>query len=208
VAPATLNKISPREAWLQADDLQIGYLEAGNGAPLIVFPAPADERFNALLQKLADSCRVISMDSAVGGGHPDKAAVKIAHALASLGIQSCSVMGTSAGVRPALALALAAGEQVDRLILLSPLLSESGDLGLSDVKPTTLVLVGTRDSSEAINASRLCREKIRSCHLSFVYGAGHGIADDRLDLCHDLISEFLKLGEQFIIFRDSQMIRP
>jgi len=99
---------------------------------------------------------------------------------------------------------------VDRLILLSPLqLSEGAELlDLADVKAATLVLVGTRDTSGAIEAGRLCRERIRSCHLAFVYGAGHAIAVDRLEACLDSIVQFLEQGEQFIIFRESQVIRP
>lgn len=208
MAPATVSEISTKEGWLQADELQIRYLEAGSGAPLIVFPAQADELFNDLLKKLAQSCRVISLDSA-GGGKANGLAGRISQALARLGLERYSVMGISAGARAALALAIAAPECIDRLILLSPLqLSEDAEvLDLAGVKAATLVLVGTRDTSVAIEAGRLCRERIPSSHLSFVYGAGHGIATDRLDVCCNLITEFLEQGEQFIIFRESQVIR-
>jgi pimeloyl-ACP methyl ester carboxylesterase len=210
VAPATVSEISTKEGWLQADGLQIRYLEAGSGAPLIVFPAQTDELFNDLLKKLAQSCRVISLDSASGSEEANGLGGRISHALASLGLERYSIMGISAGARTALALAIATPERIDRLILLSPLrLSEDAEMfDLAAVKTATLVLVGTRDTSGAIEAGRLCRERISSCHLSFVYGAGHGIAADRLDVCCNLIMEFLEQGEQFIIFRESQIIRP
>ncbi len=98
-----------------------------------------------------------------------------------MGIGRCSAIGISAGARPALALAIAAPELIDRLILLSPLQLFEGTelLDLAGVKAATLVLVGTRDTSGAIEAGRLCRERIGSCHLSLVYGAGHAVADDR-----------------------------
>ena len=76
------------------------------------------------------------------------------------------------------------------------------------ISAATLVLVGTRDTSGAIEAGRLCREKIQSCHLSFVYGAGHALAGDRPEACLNPIVQFLEQGEQFIIFRESQVIRP
>ena len=72
----------------------------------------------------------------------------------------------------------------------------------------TLVLVGTQDAPDAIAAGRLCREKIRSCHLSFVYGAGQMLVSDRVEACLNPIVQFLEEGEQFIIFRESQVVRP
>ena len=59
-----------------------------------------------------------------------------------------------------------------------------------------------------IEAGRLCREKIRSCHLSFVYGAGQMLVSDRSEACLNPIVQFLEEGEQFIIFRESQVVRP
>jgi hypothetical protein len=47
-----------------------------------------------------------------------------------------------------------------------------------------------------------------SLHLSFLYGADHALAADRLDACLNPIKEFLEQGEQFIISRESQLIHP
>jgi pimeloyl-ACP methyl ester carboxylesterase len=196
---------------LEADGLTISYFEVGNGAPVIIFPARDSELNHRLLNKLAESYRVICFDP-IGRDFPavNQIAEKLPHALTSIGIEPYSVIGIAAGARPALALAIAAPERADRLILLSPLqLFESGELlDLAGVKAATLVLVGTRDAPDAIEAGRLCREKIPSCHLSFVYGAGHVLAGDRLEACLDPILQFLEEGEQFIIFRESQVVRP
>jgi pimeloyl-ACP methyl ester carboxylesterase len=196
---------------LEAPGLSIDYLEAGHGNPLLVFPAEDADSGDSILAKLAESHRVIrlnlpSRDYAI----TNQLIEKLTPGLASLGIQQCSVIGIAAGARAALALALAAPERIDRLILISPL-QVSGDaapLDLAGVKTATLVLVGTRDTSAAIEAARRCREKISSCHLSFVYGVGHGLAGDRPEACLDAIAQFLEQGEQFIIFHESQMIRP
>jgi predicted esterase len=119
-------------------------------------------------------------------------------------------MGVAHGASLALAQAIAAPEQIDKLILLSPRFAQSAEAvaNLAQVKVPTLVLVGTRDTSGSVEAGRLCREKIRVCHLSFVYDAGQAVAADRLEACVDSIADFLDQGEQFIIFRESQMIRP
>jgi pimeloyl-ACP methyl ester carboxylesterase len=206
-----VQELDRKEKKLEADGLSIDYFEVGNGAPVIIFPAKDSELNHPLLNKLVQSYRVICFDL-TGRDFPtvNQITEKLPRALTTIGIERYSVMGIAAGARPALALAIAAPERADRLILLSPLqLSEGGELlDLASVTVATLVLVGTRDTSGAIEAGRLCREKIRSCHLSFVYGAGHALAGDRLEACLDPIVQFLEQGEQFIIFRESQVVNP
>jgi pimeloyl-ACP methyl ester carboxylesterase len=198
-----------REQTLEADGLRIAYFEAGNGAPIIVFSPNDDEATDTLLGKLAESHRIVCLNlSSSEHESASQEAEKLLPALTRLGIEQCSVMGISAGARPALELAIAAPERIDRLILLSPL-SDGGEVpDLAGVKTATLILVGTRDTSAAIAAARLCREKIRSCHLSFVYGTSHVLAAERQEASLDPIRQFLQEGEQFIIFRESQVIRP
>jgi pimeloyl-ACP methyl ester carboxylesterase len=204
------NELNGRRQRLVTDGLSIDYFEAGDGHPVIVFPAKDADFSNPLLTKLAESRRVIFLNpSSSDFGAVSQLAQKLPHAFARMGIEQCSVIGISAGARPALALAIAAPKLIDRLILLSPLLFEGAEvLDLAGVKAATLVLVGTRDTSGAIEAGRRCRERIGSCHLSFVYGAGHAVADDRPEACCDSVMQFLEQGEQFIIFRESQVIRP
>ena len=105
------------------------------------------------------------------------------------------------------AFAVSAPELVDKLILLSPLPTDIAELpDLTRVKAASLVLVGTADTPAAITMGRLCREKISSCHLSFIYGARHALSA-RPRACLDPMLQFLEEGEQFIIFRESQAIR-
>jgi len=208
---AMAKKLNPQEQRLETDGLSISYFEAGIGDPIILFPAKDGELANQLLKKLAESHRIISLNlSSRDFTSPNQIAEILPRALSNIGIKRCSVMGISTGARPALALAIAGPECIDRLILLSPLhLTEGTELlDLAGVKSATLVLVGTRDIPGAIEAGRLCRERIPSCHLSFVYGASHALAGDRPEACLDPITQFLEQGEQFIIFRESQVIRP
>jgi len=205
------NGLNRRKQRLETDGLSIDYFEAGDGRPVIVFPAKDADSSNSLLTKLAESRRVICLNpSSSDFAAANQLAQKLPRTFARMGIGQCSVIGISAGAPPALALAIAAPELIDRLILLSPLqLFEGAQLqDLAGVKAATLVLVGTRDASGAIEAGRLYREKIGSCHLSFVYGAGHAVADDRPGACLESVVQFLEQGEQFIIFRESQVVRP
>jgi pimeloyl-ACP methyl ester carboxylesterase len=196
---------------LEADGLRVHYLEAGSGEPVVVFPDRDGELFDSLLDKLAGRNRVIAFDLSAGGTiTPRDVAAKLSQGLARLGVDRYAVMGVAQGAALALAQAIAAPEQIDKLILLSPRFAQSVEAvaNLAQVKAPTLVLVGTRDTSGSVEAGRLCREKIRVCHLSFVYDAGQAVAADRLEACVDSIADFLDQGEQFIIFRESQMIRP
>lgn len=203
--PATI----AREGTLEANGLRIRYVEAGGGEPLIVFGTGDGELFDPLLGKLAGRSRVIALDlNAAAHDLPEK----LSHGLMRLGVERYSVMGVSRGAALALGQAIATPDQVDKLILLSPTWppGQSAELaaGLAQVKAPTLVVAGTRDYSGSIEVGRLCRERIRTCHLLFVYDAGHAVAADRLEACAASLADFLDQGEQFAISRESQMIRP
>ena len=79
---------------------------------------------------------------------------------------------------------------------------------LAGVKAATLILLCTSDVPAALEAGRLCREKIPSCHLPFIYGARGALTGERPEACLEAIGQFLEEGEQFIICRESQVIRP
>jgi pimeloyl-ACP methyl ester carboxylesterase len=211
VARATSVEMNAKPGTLEADGLRVHYLEAGSGEPVVVFPDRDGELFDSLLGKLAGRNRVIAFDLSAGGTiTPRDVAAKLSQGLPRLGVDHYAVMGVAHGAALALAQAIAAPEQIDKLILLSPQFAQSVEAvaNLAQVKAATLVLVGTRDASGSVEAGRLCREKIRVCHLLFVYDAGHAVTADRLEACINSIADFLDQGEQFIIFRESQMIRP
>jgi pimeloyl-ACP methyl ester carboxylesterase len=197
----------------QCSGLTIRYVESGEGRPVVVFPAGDGELFDDIAAALAMHQRVIVCDAPASGvGKFHDFAENLAQALARIGVASFSVIGVSRGATPALAQAISTPEQVHRLVLLSPLLTsvQHPELGarLREVRAPTLVLVGTRDRSGSRDAGHMCRAQIPSCHLLLVYDAGHAIAADRREACLAPIGEFLEQGEGFIVFHDSQMIRP
>jgi pimeloyl-ACP methyl ester carboxylesterase len=202
-----------KEGILKCNGLTIRYAESGEGQPVVVFPAGDGKLFDDAAAALAMHHRVIVLDVPVSSlGKTQDFAEHLAQALARLGVASFSVIGVSHGATPALAQAVYTPEQVQRLVLLSPLLAsvQNPELGarLREVKAPTLVLVGTRDRSGSREAGHICREQIPACHLLLVYDAGHAIAADRREACLSPIGEFLEQGEGFIVFHDSQMIRP
>jgi pimeloyl-ACP methyl ester carboxylesterase len=201
------------EGILDCSGLSVRYVEAGEGRPVIVFPAGEGELFDEVAAALATRHRVIVLDTlAAESRKSHDFVVHLTSALARLGVSSFSVIGVSRGATPALAQAAAAPEHVQRLILVSPLLAAAQqpelEARLGDIKVPTLVLVGTRDQSEARSAGQMLRARIPTCHLLLVYDAGHAIAADRREACLSPIGEFLEQGEGFIVSHDSQMIRP
>jgi pimeloyl-ACP methyl ester carboxylesterase len=202
-----------KEGVLECNGLTIRYAESGEGQPVVVFPASDGTLFDDVAAELALRHRVIVLDAPASGlGRIQDFAETLGQALSRLGVASFSVIGVSRGATPALAQAVYTPGQVHRLVLLSPPLTavQHPELGarLREVKVPTLVLVGTRDRSGSREAGRMCREQISACHLLLVYDAGHAIAADRREACLSPIGEFLEQGEGFIVFHESQMIRP
>lgn len=195
---------------LEIEGLDINYVDAGSGHPIIVFPSKDDESANLIVEKIAETHRIIFLKLPIQDCPPaDQTAQRLPHALTRLGIERCSTIAFSAGARIAIALAISAPERIDKLILVSPLLRDAAELpDLAEVRTSTLVLVGTRDAGAAIEAGRLCRERISSCHLSFIYGAPDALTQEHAEAWLKPIVQFLEEGEQFIIFRESQVIRP
>lgn len=202
-----------KEGVLECNGLTIRYAESGEGRPVVVFPAGDGTLFDDIAAELARQHRVIVLDAPASGlGKIQDFAEQLAQSLARLGVAPFSVIGVSHGATPALAQAVYTPEQVHRRVLLSPPLAsvQNPELGarLREVKAPTLVLVGTRDRSGAREAGHICREQIPACHLLLVYDAGHAIAAERREACLSPIGEFLEQGEGFIVFHESQMIRP
>ena len=202
-----------REGILECNGLPIRYVESGESHPVIIFPAGEGALFDEVAAELATHHRVIVLDVPVSGVEKTQDfAANLSHSLAGLSVASFSVIGVSRGATPALAQAVYTPEQVHRLVLLSPPLAsvQNPELGarLGAVKAPTLVLVGTRDRSGSREAGHIFRAQIPACHLLLVYDAGHAIAAERRAACLAPISEFLEQGEGFIVFHDSQLIRP
>ena len=210
MAHATPAASITKEGTLEADGVRLRYAEAGSGEPLVVFGSGDGELFDPLLIKLAGHNRVIALEKNTGGAPVDDLAAKVSRGLVRLGVERHSVMGIAGGAAIALAAAIAAPARIDKLILLSPEWRQSAEpaIDLAQVKAPTLVIAGTEDNSGSVEAGRLCRERIRSCHLLLVYDAGHAVARDRLEACARAIADFLEQGEMFAVSRESQMIRP
>jgi pimeloyl-ACP methyl ester carboxylesterase len=199
-----------KEGVLECDGLSLRYAEAGEGEAVIVFPAEEGGRFDDVAEALSSRYRVLAIDVPVGAGKAPDLAKQLTRGLARIGTTSFNVVGESRGAALALAQALYTPEQVQRLVLLSPLLEvvqhPEFEAELGKIATPTLVLVGTRDRSGARDAGHVCRERIPACHLVLVYEAGQALLADRREACLTPINEFLEQGEGFIVFHESHLV--
>jgi pimeloyl-ACP methyl ester carboxylesterase len=183
--------------------------EAGSGRPLIVISAGDQAQIVPLVNGLAENNRVLAIDVSAAERAP---ASNVLNGLSRFGIERFSVIGISQGVPLALAIAIAAPDQIDKLIMMSPPpWSEIDDqlrAGLAAVGAPTLILVGTSDRSGSADSARKLRETIGASQLLLVYDAGALIAADRPDACASPIGEFLDHGVEFVVCHDSQKLRP
>ncbi|PYN72331.1 MAG: hypothetical protein DMD97_23705 [Candidatus Rokuibacteriota bacterium] len=79
---------------------------------------------------------------------------------------------------------------------------------LPELPTPTLVLFGTRDRVIAPAMGRVYKDLLPSCHLVFVYDAGHGIGTDRPEAFTDVVTDFLERREAFVISRAETVIHP
>jgi pimeloyl-ACP methyl ester carboxylesterase len=72
----------------------------------------------------------------------------------------------------------------------------------------TLVLFGTMDDVVAPTWGREYKALLPDCHLVLVYDAGHGISTDRPEAFADVVLDFLRRGEAFVIPHAETVIHP
>ena len=79
---------------------------------------------------------------------------------------------------------------------------------LQELPTPTLVLFGTLDRVIAPAMGRVYKDLLPSCHLVFVYDAGHAIGTDRPEAFAEVVADFLERREAFVISRTETVIHP
>jgi len=79
---------------------------------------------------------------------------------------------------------------------------------LQELPTPTLVLFGTLDQVIAPAMGSVYKDLIPSCHLMFVYDAGHAISTDRPEAFAEVVVDFLERREAFVISRTETVIHP
>jgi pimeloyl-ACP methyl ester carboxylesterase len=71
-----------------------------------------------------------------------------------------------------------------------------------------LVVFGTEDRMTPPELGRVYKELLPSCHLLFVYDAGHATAADRPEAFVDAVADFLERREQYVVSDRSSVLFP
>ena len=130
------------------------------------------------------------------------------------GEQRFGVIAQSEDAAAALRLALDCPEAVTALILLGPRLigadgraaDESLIVGLGSLKVPLLTIFGTKDQAAPPEAGRHYRERLASCNVVFVYDAGVAMAEERPEAVAELVIDFLRRGDTFLVRQTSDLL--
>jgi pimeloyl-ACP methyl ester carboxylesterase len=79
---------------------------------------------------------------------------------------------------------------------------------LGEIPCATLVLFGSEDKVVAPEAARIYRARIPNSNIAFVYDAGHLIEAERPEALVNAVSDYVELGETFIVGRQTGLINP
>lgn len=216
------------ERFVQAGGLEIRYLEAGQGTPVVVLHGSDGLTPSPLNNLLARQFRVIAFEIP-GFGRPAgqkqprslrDLAQTLAEAGTAIGLERYGLVSTTNSAPLALWQAIAAPERIDALVLISPLaLVPEGrtasfthdptlERKLGEVKTATLVLLGTKDESIPPETGRMYVERIPNCYYALVYDAGHTIEAERPEALFAAVRDFLEQRETFIVSRKNTVINP
>jgi pimeloyl-ACP methyl ester carboxylesterase len=219
-----------RGGFAEADGVRLRYLESGQGSPLVHLHDAGARRLTPAHELLSRRHRVVALEMPGSGGshEPTRAegmsglASTVARAIASLGLTTYDLMGTSFGATTALWMALQAPDRVLALILESPAglrpegaASPTGpdhdaelESRLPGIATPTLVLFGTLDRVVSPEMGRVYPALMPNAHLVFVYAAGHDIAAERPAAFAEVVEDFLERHEAFVISRAQTVIHP
>ena len=216
------------EHTLQVDALQIRYLEAGQGDPVVVLCSLKELTQSSFFTLLAQQCRVIAFEffgsyrSPVEDRPVSDTARRLAQALTVVGLDHYVLIGVAASAPLALRQALEAREHVDALVLISPSVpppagrTATSDTSaepvltsrLGEVQTPTLVMLGTDDASIPPETGRLYAEQMPNCYYVLVYDAGQALLTERPDALYAAVYDFVQRHGAFIVEHHSTAINP
>ena len=214
---------------LRLDGRHIRYNEAGNGKALIVLDGSEALAESRLYGLLAQHFRVIVLDGLSLGAalqnapaaHGELTQIHLRVADAAK-LENFSLISCPTATTVALWAAIEAPDRVDALVLISPTAlpidspaSQGGTGGdselagrLPELKPATLVLLGTEDRTVPPEIGRMYAQRIPKCYYVLIYDAGHALGEERPDALFGIMRDFLERRESFVVNRGSTALNP
>jgi pimeloyl-ACP methyl ester carboxylesterase len=188
-------------------------MDRGKGHPIVYLHENGGLQPSPSHELLAQTFRVITLELPE---NPRSASIEdlarnLNAAVAALGIERYSVIGTSFASTVALWMAILRPESVEAIVLSAPGVpprDESFEKCAAELPQPVLVLLGTDDKVTPPECGRLYSELLRSCHIVFVYGAAQAIDADRPEAFASLVGDFVTRKEQFVVRETSALIHP
>lgn len=195
-----------------AGGLRLRHRERGAGDAVVWLRDPLDD--STLLKIVAPHCRLIELsppeaDFATG-------AVAVREALATLGVERFSLVAEGRDSVLALSVALDHPGAVAALVLLAPTLIDANGQAaagaealvpkLSALDAPLLAVFGTSDRVTLPEAARHYRERLATSNLIFVYDAGHAMGEERPEAVADLVLDFLRRRDLFLVRQTSDLL--
>jgi pimeloyl-ACP methyl ester carboxylesterase len=82
------------------------------------------------------------------------------------------------------------------------------EAALHKLTTPALIVFGTRDAVIPPEMGRIYKESMPNAHLMFVYDAGHAVAAERPEAFTEVVADFLKRNDAFVINRIKTVIHP
>lgn len=128
--------------------------------------------------------------------------------------QHFGVVADSSSAAEALRLALDRPEDVTGVVLIAPKLIDADGRAadealvaqLDALKPSLLVLFGTKDKVAPPEIGRHYRARSARANVVFVYDAGAAMGDERPEAVAELVLDFLKRGDTFLVRQTSDLL--
>jgi len=103
---------------------------------------------------------------------------------------------------------VAANRQTLLRRLRAPLRDEALEARMRELSVPTLALFGTADRVIPPAVAHLYRQILPNCHLVMVYDAAHAVDADRPEAVAEVVDDFLRHREQFLVKRTSDLLHP
>jgi len=205
----------PKEGEISGDGMRFRYREHGGGDAVLWLGELG--RSPLLREIVAKQSRVVEL--APRGAAPAAASTAraLAEALATLGITRFDLVAEDQYAAVALALALDRAKAVTSLTLLAPVLIDAkGGVAteadealvarLATLEVPLLAVFGTKDTLAPPEAGRHYRDRLANCNLVLVYDAGHAMGEERPEAVAELVTDFLRRRDLFLVRQTSDLL--
>jgi pimeloyl-ACP methyl ester carboxylesterase len=160
----------------------------------------AKGRCAALKALVAAQCRVIEIESE---------ARAVEDVLAAQGLERVSLVAAGDDAAAALSLALERPTTIAAIVLLAPTIFDAtgaareGKEAVADkfgaIEAPMLALFGTEDKTTPPGVGRHYRGRNPRCNLVFIYDATAAMGEERPEAVAELVTDFIKRGDRFVV---------